>query len=132
MSIIICFLLAGCGVMKENRLQKASESMNKMPSSSDFISVDQEPIPLNIDEFNRKIGYPLPLREAGIIGQVVFRILIDKEGNYVRHEVIRSPHPLLTEAFEKHLSELTFAPAMKEGMPVPFWINLPIQIHPIE
>lgn len=99
--IILYMFAAGCTTANEISSHSVAATnhhigSDSIPDPDQFILVDQEPTPLNLDEFNKKIGYPLLLREAGIIGKVVFRVLVDEEGNYVRHEVIKSPHPLLT------------------------------------
>ena len=55
----------------------------KEPDINAFISVDQEAVPVNLDQIRKQVGYPQIARDAGIQGQVVIRVLIDENGNYV-------------------------------------------------
>ena len=71
------------------------------------------------------IGYPQIARDAGIEGRVIIRVLVDEHGNYVRHRVISSVHPMLTKACAEHLAELQFTPAIQGGRPIKFWVNIP-------
>lgn len=95
------------------------------PGINDFVSVEQEPVPVNIDDIKNLIGYPQIARDAGIQGQVVVRVLVNKTGNYDRHKVVKSVHPILDEAVQKHLSKLKFTPAIQGGRPIKFWVNIP-------
>lgn len=95
------------------------------PGINDFVSVEQEPVPVNINDIKSLIGYPQIARDAGIQGQVVVRVLVDKTGNYDRHKVVKSVHPILDEAVQAHLSKLKFTPAIQGGRPIKFWVNIP-------
>ena len=95
------------------------------PLFNAIVQVDQEPKPLNMQDVQRKIGYPQIARDAGIEGNVVVRILVDEEGKYVRHLVLNGVHPVLEQSVSAQLPKLTFSPAIKEGEPVKFWVNLP-------
>lgn len=74
------------------------------------------------------IGYPPIAKDAEITGKVIVRILVDEDGNYVRHIVLKDPHPILTKSVTDHLSILKFRPAISEGKPVKFWVTMPFQI----
>ncbi|MEL6253095.1 MAG: TonB family protein [Bacteroidota bacterium] len=99
------------------------------PSDKIFIVADEEPVPVNINEIAKLIGYPAVARQAELQGKVVVRILVDKTGAYKKHKVLLNPHPILTEAVEKHLDKLTFTPAIQGGRPIKFWINVPFDFH---
>ncbi|MEL6592497.1 MAG: energy transducer TonB, partial [Bacteroidota bacterium] len=71
------------------------------------------------------IGYPQIARDAGIEGNVVVRVLVDKRGNYDKHKIITQVHPILTKAVEEHISKLQFTPAIQGGKPIKFWVNIP-------
>ncbi|MEL6191455.1 MAG: TonB family protein [Bacteroidota bacterium] len=64
--------------------------------------------PLNYKELAKKIGYPEEAKNQGIEGIVMIRIEVDKDGNYLSHEVIKEGHALLLEAVEEHIEELKF------------------------
>lgn len=97
----------------------------KEPSIKEWIDVDQQPQPVNINDIKDLIGYPQMARDANIQGSVVVRILVDKRGKYQKHKVINQVHPILSKAVEKHISKLTFTPAIQGKNPIPFWVNIP-------
>ncbi|WNJ18935.1 energy transducer TonB [Pontibacter sp. G13] len=95
------------------------------PAIDEILYVQKEPIPLNKARIQRKIGYPTYLRDAGIEGAVVARILVDEHGNYLRHQVVSQSHPCLRRRCEKYLHQLQFTPALKDGRPIRYWVNVP-------
>lgn len=88
-------------------------------------SVDVEPIPTNMLPVKKEIGYPQIARHEGIQGLVVVRVLVSPEGKVLDFETIKYPHEYLVKAVEEHIPKLTFTPAMLEGKPVAYWVNLP-------
>ena len=68
-------------------------------------------------------------KEAGIEGMVVVRVLVDKQGKYEKHMVLKNPHPILTQAVENKLSKLVFKPAIVTGRPADTWVTLPIKFQ---
>ncbi|MDX2283861.1 MAG: TonB family protein [Bacteroidia bacterium] len=95
------------------------------PKDNIFIVVEQEPVPINVDEIRKLIGYPQIAKDAGIEGNVVVRVLVDKRGAYVRHKVISQAHPVLSSAVEAQIGKLKFSPAIQGGKPIQFWVNIP-------
>ena len=91
----------------------------------EFIYVEKEPAILNMSEISSKIGYPQLAVDAGIEGIVRVRVLVDEAGNYEKHKVLEKVHPILSDAVEAHLHELKFSPAIKDGEPIKFWVNIP-------
>ncbi len=100
-------------------------SQENEPDINQFIYADEEPKPLNLAEVNQAIGYPDSARNQNIEGRVVARILIDKEGNYVKHTITNSVDSLLVQAVEEHINEITFTPAKQNGEPIMYWMNIP-------
>jgi protein TonB len=92
-----------------------------------FIIEDEVPRPINMDAIRKLIGYPAMARDAGIQGQVVVRVLVDKKGNYSQHKVMNQVHPLLVQAVEAHIAKLRFTPAIQDGKPIQFWVNIPFK-----
>jgi hypothetical protein len=86
-----------------------------------------EPKPLNMEEVKRMIGYPPIAREAGIRGKVVVRVLVDQQGQYVKHEVIKDPHPILTNAVTSKLHFISWTQGKMDGEPVKVWVTIPFQ-----
>ncbi len=99
---------------------------DKEPAATDFVAVEKDPSPVNMDEFKKAVGYPPMMKEAGIQGKVMLRILVDKEGNYVKHVVLRSPHQMLTKAVEEKVRMIKFVPGIQAGKPIKVWVTLPV------
>lgn len=95
------------------------------PDIEEYIAVSDFPKPINIDDIKKLVGYPEQARDNGIQGKVVLRILVDKNGHYLKHKVVSNPDLVLTEAVEKHIEKVRFQPAMKDGKPVKYWVNIP-------
>lgn len=98
-----------------------------LPDPNAFIMVEKVPQPVNLDEVVELIGYPELAKESSIEGQVIVRILLDEKGNYMKHSVIKNPHPLLTKAVEKQVHKLKFTPAIQAGKPVKYWVTIPFK-----
>lgn len=94
------------------------------PRPEDFIFADKEPKPLNLEEVKKMIGYPKEAKDHQIEGNIVMRILVDKKGDSTRYISVKKLHPLLLEAVEEHVFSLKFSPAIKDGEPILFWINI--------
>lgn len=99
--------------------------VEKEPDVNAFIVAEEEPKPVNMNEIKQAIGYPQVARDAGIEGNVVVRVLVDKDGSYRRHKVLNGVHPVLEKAVEKQLPNLRFTPAIQGGKPIQFWVNIP-------
>ncbi len=107
--------------------QVSQESDKNPPIISDNIELDTPPVPLNMREIRQTIGYPAQAIDKELEGKVVARILVSEKGEYIRHELVRSAHPILADAVSQHLPALSFSPAMKEGKALKFWVNIPFQ-----
>ncbi|MEM9721002.1 MAG: TonB family protein [Bacteroidota bacterium] len=95
------------------------------PDINEFIFVEEEAKPINLAEVNQTIGYPDSARIKGIEGRVVARILVDEEGNYLKHQITGKADSLLVVAVEEHISELKFSPAKNGGKVLKYWVNIP-------
>ncbi|MEM6765780.1 MAG: TonB family protein [Bacteroidota bacterium] len=100
---------------------------NQEPDMDTFITVQEEPEPINMSALQKEIGYPAPAVMAEIQGVVVVRILVDEKGQYVKHKTIQQVHPLLAKAVEKHIHKLSFTPAIQANRPIKFWVNVPFR-----
>lgn len=101
----------------------------RTPSIDDFVYADKEPKVINMDVVRKKVGYPTLAQQAGIQGKVVVRVLVDENGNYRRHKVVMRNHPILCKEVEKHIHELSFLPARRDGKPIQFWVNIPFNFR---
>ena len=92
---------------------------------SDFVLLEKEPSPVNLDDLKKLIGYPPMAKEAEIEGKVIIRVQVDKTGHYVKHIVIKDPHPILTKAVTDKINTLTFTPGIQSGKPIKVWVTIP-------
>lgn len=102
------------------------------PDINAFIFDAEEPKPVNMNDVRELIGYPDIAKEAQIEGTVLVRVLVDKQGNYKSHKIIRKAHPILSDAVEKQIARLRFTPAIQGGKPIPFWVNIPFNFKLIQ
>jgi periplasmic protein TonB len=94
---------------------------------TDFILLEKEPQAVNLDELKKLIGYPPLAKEGEIQGKVVLRVMVDKNGDYVKHIVLDSPHPILTRAVESKIDQLKMTPGIQAGKPIKVWVTLPFK-----
>ena len=91
----------------------------------EYIDVDHEPKPSNLNLIHQDIGYPYEALTQQIEGDVIARIHVDPEGKYVEHILIKSPDTILSQAVEKQIHRIEFMPALKDGKSLPYWTNVP-------
>lgn len=92
---------------------------------NEFVLLEKEPAPVNLDDLKKLIGYPPMAKEAEIEGKVIIRVQVDKTGHYVKHIVIKDPHPILTKAVTDKISNLNFTPGIQAGKPIKVWVTIP-------
>ncbi len=107
----------------------ATVEVEPEPDPNAFIMVEKEPAPVNMENIKKLIGYPPPAKEAGLQGKVVVRILVGPDGKYVRHIVLKNPHPILTKAVEEQLKNIQFTPGIQAGRPIKVWVNIPFDFR---
>ena len=86
-----------------------------------------EPVPMNLNDLRGGIIYPAPLKDIGEQGSVLFRILVDKEGNYVKHITLKSSHKLFENACLPAIKQLKFKPGRQGNNPVAVWVTIPFK-----
>lgn len=87
--------------------------------------VEHIAVPLNMAELQKAIGYPKAAHDSKIEGMVALRVLVDTEGEYLRHEVVNEAPEVLIDAVEKAISQLKFKPSMDKGVAVKSWVTIP-------
>lgn len=92
---------------------------------NDFVLLEKEPEPINLNDLIQMIGYPPEAKASKIQGKVIIRVQIDTKGNYVKHIVIKNPHPFLTQAVESKIAFLKFEPGIQHGKPIKVWVTIP-------
>lgn len=93
----------------------------------DWVNLDREPSPVNMDDVKDLIGYPPMAKEAEIEGTVIMRIQVDRFGNFSDYRIIKNPHPILTDAVSKQLNHLKFIPGLMNNSPVKVWVTIPFK-----
>lgn len=104
-------------------------SLSMAQSELTYVHVDETAEPLNLAQVIDRIAYAPEAISNGIEGQVVFRILVNKEGEYRKHWVLKSDHPALAGLAASELRKLKFRPAMIDGEPTISWVNLPVRFE---
>lgn len=106
-------------------------SISNIPTASTtsepqkFIPAEQIPQEINLRDIQKKVGYPYLARMMDLEGTIVFRVLVDENGNYSKHLPPKSGHPILINAIEEELCKLSFSPAKQGGKNIKFWVNVP-------
>ena len=92
---------------------------------NEFVLLEKEPAPVNMDEIKKLVGYPAMAKEAEIEGKVILRVQVNKSGQYSKHIVIKDPHPILTKAVTDKIKMLNFTPGIQAGKPIKVWVTIP-------
>jgi TonB family protein len=79
---------------------------------------------------NPKPVYPQEAREKGYGGEVLLRVEVLSNGRAGQVEVKKSSgHEVLDQSALATVKQWKFNPARKGGIPIPFWVNLPIKFQ---
>ena len=74
------------------------------------------------------IPYPEPARRNGLTGDVVLRFLLSEKGRVSHLQVIHADPPdVFNNAALTAIQKWRFSPAIRDGNPVPVWVDLPLQ-----
>lgn len=105
------------------------EETDTEPDPMSFVDLQYEPRPINMDEFTKRIANARSVEQGGYEGEVVLRVLLDKNGFYEKHLVVKETDPELTAAVTAQLSHLRFTPGIQAGKPVRVWVVLPVKFR---
>lgn len=76
---------------------------------------------------NKNLNYPKEAIENGIMGKVIVRFMVDKDGNVTQVQIVRSPDPILSrEALRLFNSMPKWTPGTLGGKPVAVWLTYPL------
>lgn len=98
--------------IQENAELNKGETVSTLPSIKNFEAVKE------------KIGYPKFAHVTGIQGKIVAQALIDEKGKLIKRKILLGPHFTLVQAGGDYLKELEFSPALREGKPTQYWIEI--------
>lgn len=107
-------------IKREDEVQK---------SSKQIWTGGKDPVPINLEDVASVIGYPKELKTRKVEGNVLVSILVDKNGNYVKHEIRESSHVEFSKACELQIPNLQFQPARKEGERVRSYVTIPFRFR---
>jgi hypothetical protein len=92
---------------------------------SDLIApVDVDPVPINLHQIRRRIQIPHDLLPKNGTVRIRANVLVDENGDYLKHRMPDHALPALATAVENHISGLSFLPALRDGKPVPYWVEV--------
>ena len=111
--------------MKANRLLIPLLLAALFLFAGQFVYGQRHPEPLNLDSVKAHIVYPELAKDAEIEGRVILKILVDEQGRYNKHKVLRSTHPILTKAVEKEIRTLICEVGFYDDRPVKYWTTIP-------
>lgn len=127
---VLSLLLFFCMLFVDVHAQRGKTRSNDVPTIDEVVSIMIPPQTINLAEVTGMIGYPRKARELGIKGTVKVRILVDKEGDYVRHKIMSSPHKILAESVNKNIHKIMFTPAIgPDRKPTMYWVNVPVHFE---
>jgi|GEM_PF-3150674 len=113
---------------EESGKSEGFASKGELVSDGEEVTMaSKEPEVTNMAQVRRLIGYPSEAKQEGIQGTVLVRVLVDEDGRYVKHKVVKEGDPLLAEAVEQHVEKLRFKPALQGEEPVKFWVDIPFR-----
>lgn len=69
-------------------------------------------------------AYPVDLRDANVAGGAILEVIVDAEGKPASVKTLRASHPEFEKAAEESVKQWQFAPAEKDGKPVPSRVRL--------
>ena len=98
-------------------------------SPATYVHLKEEAKPLNLKKVTDKIEYPNSLAADGEEGKVLLRVLVDAEGNYSKHQIVKSDNPQFTASVERVLNQLKFTPAQQHGKAVTSWVFIPVKFR---
>ena len=105
----------------------AGQAPAQIPDDLNPGVVTVDPTMLNLDSVRMAIGYPQEARDLGIQGEVIIRVRFDKQGRYERDTLIQGVHPILDDAIRAKVIFLRCTPAIIDGQPAPFYVNIPFK-----
>lgn len=78
---------------------------------------------------NKNLNYPKEAIENGIMGKVIVRFMVDKDGNVTQVQIVRSPDPILSrEALRLFKTMPKWTPGTQGGKPGWSLVNLSYNI----
>ncbi len=131
MLLSLLLLLVGAAIPAGAQQGSAATSPADSVDGYELSAVDAPPVlgnRLTISRFVERT-YPGRLREQGISGTVVVRLLVAADGTTSRAAVVSSTHPGFHAAALEAVTRMRFRPAKLRGRSVPAWVSLPLSFR---
>ncbi|MEM9717674.1 MAG: energy transducer TonB [Bacteroidota bacterium] len=119
--LLLCFLCVSLSVSGQERDFRFTKA------TSSALMPEVEAIPLNLSAIISQVEYPAKAIQAGIEGIVQVMVRVDRSGNYMEHEIVHSPHEMLSLAVAPYIGCLRFEPAQAGSMSVESWKAIPFR-----
>ena len=110
-------------------VEEMPRAIPDLPNQNIVTPISRGPKAINQMEIAQLVGYPDSAKLANIEGNIIFRVLIDTTGKYIKHLPPKSGHPILIKAVEEHIAKIRFTPAMQGDRPIRFWVNVPFSFR---
>lgn len=110
-------------IMKRDELEPMQQNKKdeKEPGIDEYTKVEK--FPELIQSANPE--YPEEAKNAGIVGKVFVKVLVDKEGNPKKAVVIKSDNEIFNQPSIDATMKSKFSPAVNKGENIAVWIVLP-------
>ncbi|MCB0840860.1 MAG: TonB family protein, partial [Bacteroidetes bacterium] len=86
---------------------------------------ERQPIPINMNQIKKLIGYPQSAYAKGQTGSVIMRVLVNPQGIVESYEAVEYEGLIFKKAVEDHIEKLRFVPAIYHFYHSEFWVNIP-------
>ena len=94
----------------------------------EFFAIEDPPVLIGgLDDLQSRVTYPESARRIGAQGTVYVRFVVDETGRVIAPEILRSPHPALSEAALAAVTESRFEPGRQRGRAVKVRFTLPVR-----
>jgi TonB family protein len=104
------------------------QNREEAPDINEFIPVEKEP-QIDLVELQKRIVYPEVARKAGIEGQVIVRVLVNKDGKPKQAVIQHSDSQMLDQSAKDAVMKSVFTPAIQNGQPIICWVSIPIKFR---
>ncbi len=105
------------------------DKKGKIPSSDLPPKVENPASITNLDSVMRLVNFPVLFRKLGSDNTLTVKVLVDDNGRYQDHILIKESHPAVNTRVCAFLPLLRFIPATFRGNKVSSWVTVPIVLR---
>lgn len=118
----------------EKAVEQAVAATSQLLSDADIAALESSMSPPEIvggiAAVYKNLQYPDIARRQRIQGQVVAKVYLDKDGNVVKIQLLKTAFEAFNEeVFRTLTEEVSYKPAMMNGKPVPSSITIPVKFE---